>query len=238
MREYNLLKKSNSHFKYGVFIKDAVLGANDGIVSTFAVVASVVGASLSPLTVLLIGSAKLVADAFSMAASNYLSASSDAAFSIREREVEKSEVEDDIGSEMVEARQILIKKGYDGEDLEELVRLISKNKKFLVDFMMSEELGILSDGSIKPLKKGAVTFFSFIFAGLFPIFPYLIFYNSGNVFFWSVLTTAVTLFVLGSLRSFFTDRNWVVAGVEMLFIGGAAAVIAYSVGFFVNKIIV
>src|SRR3989344_8810892 len=64
--------KSHTPSKTGKYLKDAVYGANDGIVTTFAVVAGVAGAALSPITVLLLGIANLLADGFSMAASSFL----------------------------------------------------------------------------------------------------------------------------------------------------------------------
>ena len=61
------------------YLKDLIYGANDGIITTFAVVAGVVGASLSSRTILILGFANLVADGFSMGASNFLSIRSDEA---------------------------------------------------------------------------------------------------------------------------------------------------------------
>lgn len=60
-----------------LYIKDLVYGANDGIITTFAVVAGVVGAGLSPRIILIIGIASLIADGFSMATSNYLGSRSE-----------------------------------------------------------------------------------------------------------------------------------------------------------------
>lgn len=61
------------------YLKDLVYGANDGIITTFAVVAGVAGAQLEPRIVLILGFANLLADGFSMGASNFLSIRSDEA---------------------------------------------------------------------------------------------------------------------------------------------------------------
>jgi len=63
--------------KLKYFLPDAVYGANDGIITTFAIVAGVVGANLSVETVFIIGVASLFADGFSMATSNYLASESE-----------------------------------------------------------------------------------------------------------------------------------------------------------------
>lgn len=225
------------HARFGSFLKDAVFGANDGIISTFAVVAAVAGAALSPITVVIVGFANLFADAFSMATSNYLGTKSDLALYRREREIEKREVEEIPKEEESEIRKILIEKGYWGDDLEQMVRLMMKNKKFWVDFMMSEELGFSPVRGIKPLRSGLVTFFSFVIAGFLPISPYLFADGTGQgTFLWSLAATAFALFVVGSLRSFFTGKYWFLSGLEMLFFGGIAATIAYGVGYAAGNI--
>jgi VIT1/CCC1 family predicted Fe2+/Mn2+ transporter len=61
------------------YLRDLVYGANDGIITTFAVVSGVAGAALEARTVLILGAANLLADGFSMGASNYLSIRSDEA---------------------------------------------------------------------------------------------------------------------------------------------------------------
>jgi VIT1/CCC1 family predicted Fe2+/Mn2+ transporter len=61
----------------GEYIGDLVYGANDGIITTFAVVAGVAGAGLSPAIVVILGISNLLADGFSMAASNYLARNSE-----------------------------------------------------------------------------------------------------------------------------------------------------------------
>ena len=65
------------HKQGGQYLKDAVYAANDGIVTTFAVVAGVVGASLDPIVILILGISNLLADGFSMASGNYLGSRSE-----------------------------------------------------------------------------------------------------------------------------------------------------------------
>lgn len=227
-----------THARFGGFLRDAVFGANDGIVSTFAVVAAVAGAALSPVTVIIVGLANLFADAFSMATSNYLGTKSDLALYRRERRVEEREVKEAPEEEKAEIKKILIEKGYWGDDLEQMVRLMMKNKKFWVEFMMSEELGFAPVREIKPIQGGVTTFFSFMIAGFLPISPYLFAGNTGqDAFLLSIGATAFALFVVGSLRSFFTGKHWVFSGAEMLFFGGIAAAIAYGVGYITGGIV-
>jgi predicted membrane protein (TIGR00267 family) len=72
--------------RIGDYIKDIVYGANDGIITTFAVVAGASGATLPASIIVIIGLANLFADGFSMAASNYLGTRSEHMRAIREND--------------------------------------------------------------------------------------------------------------------------------------------------------
>ena len=227
----------NKHRRGGKYLKDIVYGANDGIITTFAVVAGVAGASLSPVVVVVIGLANILADGFSMAVSNYLGVKSEIDFYQREKMVEKNEIKINPEREKREIRDILSHKGYEGEDLEKITALISKNENFWLDFMMHEELNFAPPASYRPKRAALVTFLSFIVAGFLPILPYLILDASREEMFkYAVAMTGVVLFTVGSLRSFLTRKKWHLAGLEMLFVGSVAAAIAYGAGFFLKGI--
>lgn len=228
-------KKRLRHPKFGFFLEDGVFGANDGIISTFAVVASVAGAALSPAIVIIIGVANMLADAFSMATSNYLATRSSTDLYFRERAVEESEVEAVPETEIGEIRSILAGKGYEGEELRQLIELISKNKTFWIDVMMNEELGFAPPERESAFMHGIATFFAFALAGTLPLVPY--FFLSGDsstIFFWSSIATGFALFFVGSLRAYVTGRSRILSGLEMFFFGGAAALIAYGIGYAVS----
>jgi VIT1/CCC1 family predicted Fe2+/Mn2+ transporter len=235
-----MIKKQSglSHQQGGRFIKDVVYGANDGIITTFAVIAGVAGASLPPITVLLLGFANLLADGFSMAASNYLGTKSESDVFKREHKVESSEVEMYPREELDETRNILIKKGYKEKDLEELLNLISKNKNFWVDLMLHEELKLSpASEKAKPVTKGIFTFVAFVVAGSAPLLPFIFLQSFGSPFKLAAIFTALTLFLVGSMRSIFTEKRWFFEGMEMFLVGGMASVIAYTIGYFVKIII-
>ncbi|NCS97445.1 MAG: hypothetical protein GW762_02560 [Candidatus Pacebacteria bacterium] len=163
------------------FIKPAVFGATDGIITTFAVVASVAGAGLSPSIVLIMGIANMLGDGVSMGLGDYLG--------------ERSE------------------------------RLATKSR---------EVSGVW--------KTGLVTFIAFVIAGIFPLLPYFfqtlgLFGVSDNQFELSIISTALTLFFVGSLRTIIIPRAWWKNGFEMLFIGATAASVAFLFGFLVDKFI-
>jgi vacuolar iron transporter family protein len=228
---------AGAHVKGGIYLKDAIYGANDGIVTTFAVVAGVTGASLEHNIIILLGLASLLADGFSMAASNYLGSKSEHAYTVRERKIEEIELHTDPARERAEMQGYLQRKGYAKKDAEALLPLLSKNNEMWLDIMMLEELGISPpNANMQSIRAASATFFSFVLAGAIPLIPFL-FTASEEVFGVASFFTASALFIIGAYRSLFTGQKWYVAGIEMLFIGGTAAVIAYAVGFLISGII-
>ena len=216
----------------GNYIGDIVYGANDGIITTFAVVAGVAGAALSLKVVLILGFANLIADGFSMAIGNYLGRKSERDFAESEKRMEEWEVEHIPEEERQEIREIYIRKGFEGEDLERAVEIITSDKIRWVEAMLKDELGIFKGGGENPVWNGVATYISFVIAGLFPLTPY--FFKLMNAFPVSIGTTAFALFLVGSSRSIVTRKNWFLSGLEMLVIGSVAAIAAYGIGYLIH----
>lgn len=224
----------DEHQSSGKYIGDAVYGAIDGMVTTFAVVSGVVGAELSTSIILVLGFANLFADGFSMAAGNYLSKKSEQDYHREEYNREKWEVENYPKGEIEEIRQIYKAKGFSGEDLEKAVSIITSDKERWLKTMMIEELGIIPDDK-SPIKAAAITFTSFILWGFLPLLTFVLLYFfpslNTHAFLISCLVTATAIFVAGSLRSLIIAKTWFRAGLEMLLVGGAAASVAYGIGY-------
>lgn len=231
-----MAKTREQHIRLGQYLKDMVFAANDGVVTTFAVVAGVAGAELSRAIVLIIGLANLIADGFSMATGNYLGTKSEQELYIREEAIEKEEIRTIPEKEKDEIRELLEQKGYRGEALEAMVRLISSNEKFWTDFMMHEELELFTPKMESPLRHALATFVAFVVAGVLPLLPY-IFIKDGDTFLLSSIGAGAALFAAGALRKFFSKRSWFWSGIEMLFVGGSAAGMAYLVGFLLKSLV-
>lgn len=223
-----------NHTASGKYLGSAVYGALDGSVTTFAVVSGVVGAELDLSIILILGFANLVADGFSMAASNYLSLKSESDYHREEYNREKWEVENYPKGEVDEIRQIYKNKGFKGQDLERAVEIITSDKERWIKTMMIEELGIITEQK-SPFLAGLTTFIAFLICGLIPLLTFILIYFfpelEKNAFLISCIITAISIFVVGSLRSFLIAKAWYQAGLEMLLVGGAAASVAYGVGY-------
>lgn len=219
--------------EHGQYVKSAVYGGLDGIITTFAVVAGVAGAQLSAGIVLILGFANLLADGLSMAIGDYLSTKSELEYEQAERERERWEVDNYPQGEKQEMVELYVAKGLSEEDAQTVVEIFARNKEAWIEVMMTEELGIVGTDE-SPVKNGVVTFFSFAFFGLIPLLAYVVARvlpaMEFNTFAVATGLTAVTLFALGALKSRVTERSWIASGVETLLVGGIAAAVAFAVG--------
>jgi len=219
----------------GSYLRDMVYGANDGIVTTFAVVAGVAGASLDVKIVLILGIANLLADGFAMATGNYLGTRSENQFIAKERAMEEWEVKYVPEEEKKEIENIYRKKGFSGDDLKRVVQVITADKKLWVDEMMVGELGAIPGEEGSPLMNGLATFIAFIIAGALPLAPYI--FGLNNSFTTAIVMTGAALFAVGSARTLLTKQYWLIAGLEMLGVGAIAAGVAYLAGDLLDKLV-
>lgn len=221
------------HTGQGKYLKSVVYGGLDGTITTFAAVAGVAGASLSPGVVLIMGLANLLADGLSMSIGDYLSSKSESEYEAAERAREAWEVDNFPEGEKRELEEIYMARGMAEQDARDVVEIIAKDKKAWVDTMMVEELGIMPDEG-SPLKNAAATFVSFALFGFLPIAAYVLGIFVPSIapirFTLACILTGATLFSLGALKTTITGKSWIVSGLEMLFVGGIAAAAAYLVG--------
>ncbi len=213
-------------------LKDFVYGGIDGAVTTFAIVAGVVGANLESGTILILGFANILADGFSMAASNYLGTKTE----VEERKLisqfEEKQIDDDPQGEREEIRQIFIAKGLDGETLEAVVNQITSNRGEWLKIMIAEEYG-LGQAEPVPWKAAAMTFLSFVAFGLIPLIPYII--GIEGSFETSAIATGIAFFSIGLVKSKWTKISPIKSGLETFAIGAIAAALAYLAGGVISK---
>jgi VIT1/CCC1 family predicted Fe2+/Mn2+ transporter len=216
-----------------------VYGGIDGTITTFAVVAGVVGADLSAGIVVILGLANLVADGFSMGVSNFLGTHAEKQFLHKIRKEEEAEIQLIPDGEREEIRQIYAAKGFEGELLEQVVEVITSDEKVWVDTMLMEEHGLLLEGP-EPGKAAWWTFVAFLIAGIVPVVPFIINLVVGGgistPFLWSSIATAVTFFAIGVFKARVVSGNTIKAGIETVAVGGMAAVLAYGVGWLLRGV--
>ena len=221
-------------------LRQIVYGGNDGIVTTFAIVASFVGAGaegaaqIGALAVLLFGLANLFADATSMGLSEFLSHRSerDIYRATRKRELELLKSNPD--GEFAEAVQLLQRRGVSNSDALAYADLLERNPQLMADFMMRYEFDMGHTDSSSGIREGIFTFGAFILFGVVPLIPYFLLEPDDAAFRLSALGTFGALTALGLLRWYATRERLMRCVGETVLVGGICAIVAYTVGVIVG----
>ena len=221
------------------YLREFVYGGIDGAVTTFAVVAGAVGASLDISIIIILGFANLLADGFSMSVGAYLSAKSEKENYLKHRDIEYWEVDNIPEKEREEIVEIYRAKGFEGRLLEQVVDVIVSDRDRWVNEMMKDELEMIPE-SKSPFKSGLATLVSFIFVGFIPLLVYVYDYfreTTFDLFLWTSIFTGVAFLFVGWLKSFVNQTNTLKSILETLILGFVAALVAYFVGDFLETLI-
>ena len=211
----------------GGWLRPAVFGVMDGLVSNTALIAGVAGGGAPPRTVALAGLAGLVAGAFSMATGEYVSVASQTELARAEIEIEKAEIARVPAAEEAELAAIYRARGVDAETAREVARQLSRDPEQVWRVHAREELGIDPDDLPSAWVAAGSSFAAFTVGAGAPLVPYLL---GGTALLVPVLLALVALFVAGALVSRWTDRSALYSGARQLLLGGAAAGVTYAVG--------
>jgi vacuolar iron transporter family protein len=209
------------------YLRDFVYGGVDGAVTTFAVVAGTIGASLSPRIVLILGAANLIADGFSMAASNFLGTRAERDDYDRIARLEARHIDIDPEGEREEIRQIYAAKGFEGSDLENIVNIITVDRGRWIRTMLTEEYDL--PGKVRSEWMAAFsTFAAFLICGSVPMLPFI--FGSTDAFSASAILTGLVFFLIGSVKARWSTQPWWRSGFTTFAVGGIAASLAYLAG--------
>jgi len=221
----------------GGWLRPAVFGAMDGLVSNFALMAGIAGgaAAVSDAdarrAVVLAGLAGLAAGAFSMAAGEYTSVASQSELAEQEFENERLELSRNAEGEAKELAQIWVRRGVDLELAEEVARQLGRNPEAALEVHAREELGLAPGELPNPWVAAGSSFLAFALGALIPLLPYLF---GAQTLVISAVLSVIGLFVAGVLVSRVTARSWYFSGFRQLFVGVLAAVVTFGVGHLVG----
>jgi VIT1/CCC1 family predicted Fe2+/Mn2+ transporter len=214
----------------GSGVRDMIFGANDGLVSTLAFVAGVLGAITDPYVILLSGIAELFAGTISMAAGAYQSSKSE--LEVLERESQRETVKGRTPEkEKEELLRFYQSEGYTIAEAKSIVERIAKNKEVSIELDTLEELGLAPEEMGNPVKAGVLCGFSFGISAIIPILPFAFKALSAiDAMKFSIIATLASLFGVGAMKTIFSRKNWVRSGFEMMVIGASASAITYLIG--------
>jgi VIT1/CCC1 family predicted Fe2+/Mn2+ transporter len=212
-------------------VRDMIFGANDGMVSTLAFVAGVVGAITSSHIVLLAGVAELFAGTISMAAGAYLSSKSELEVLEREshrKKLKKGRTRQEVKEELTRFYQA---EGFNREEAEAIVDKIAGEEELPTQAGTLRKLGLAPEELGSPLKAAVLCGVSFGLAALVSILPFAFqALSCRNALIASIIATVVTLFGVGAMKTVFSRKSWVRSGMEMMVIGASAAAVTYMIG--------
>lgn len=216
------------------YLKDTLLGGIDGGISTFAIVAGTIGGGFPAIVALALGIASLVADGLSMAASNFQATKSLGDKLTQIRKDEAFQIEQLPEGEKEEVRLIFAEKGFEGDLLDQIVAVITKDKKRWIDTMVQEEFGMPLKAP-NPYIAAVMTYMAFLIVGLIPLLPF--FWAVENLtltFVTSCTLTGIAFVIVGILKGLYLKSSLIKEAVEVLVLGSVAAVSSYYISHWIT----
>jgi VIT1/CCC1 family predicted Fe2+/Mn2+ transporter len=211
------------------YVRDLILGFNDGLVSVYAIVAGVVGAGFAAPGIAVAGTAAGVAGALSMGIGEYLSTKSQAEYYEAERRLERQHIRDYPELEHQEMRGYMAAKGLEGELLDRVLDRITSDPERFLDVMMREEFGHSPQTDRSPWVASGVIMAAFVVGALLPVLPFVFLDAGPGIVAASVLSLGALL-LAGAVKAWVSGLGKLRSALEMAALGIAAAVITYGVG--------
>ncbi len=220
----------------GGWLRPAVFGAMDGLVSNLALIAGVAGGTrdhAESSVVVLAGLAGLAAGAFSMAAGEYTSVASQTEAAQREIDKERREIIANPVAETDELAKLYVEKGLDPLLAQEVARQIHVDVDNAVSVHAREELGVDPDDLASPMVAAVSSFLAFAVGALVPVLPYLL--GAGSLV-PTLVVTLLALFACGAVVTQVTNRAWWYGGTRQMVLGAVAAALTYLFGTLVGGV--
>jgi VIT1/CCC1 family predicted Fe2+/Mn2+ transporter len=222
---------THQHPEDGGWLRPAVFGAMDGLVSNFALIMGVFGgsaaASSDTRSVVLAGFAGLAAGAFSMAAGEYTSVASHAEFIEAQVNVERREIRDHSTIEQAELAERFEALGIDRATAAQASEAIHSDPEAALQVHSLTEFGVRPGEYPSPMVAAVSSFISFAVGAFVPLAPFLL----GTVVVVPTVVVSLTaLFVCGAAVTRITSQPWWFGGLRQLVLGGLAAALTYGVG--------
>ena len=211
----------------GGWLRAAVFGAMDGLVTNTALVAGVGGGGAAPHAIVLTGVAGLVAGAISMALGEYTSVRTQNEQLDLEVEKERRELEHNPRGELAELVQMLRVRGVDADLAQQVAVQLHRDPAIALRLHVVAELGLNPEDKPSPRTAAVSSFLTFSLGAALPLLPYLV----GIPLLWvALLCGGLGLVAAGALSSRFTPRPWWYAGLRQLLFGAVAAGATYAIG--------
>lgn len=217
------------HAAGGSWVRDVMLGLNDGLVASFAVTSGVTAAFTTGNVAVMAGLSEMLGGAVAMGLAAFISARSQIEFYVSEIARERDEIARWPEREREEISQIYRNKGFAGSLLEQIVAHITADPVRWSNVMMREELGFNEESFDVPLRSAIAVGLSYLAGAAVPVWPY-IFIEPQKGLVVSAISTVAVLFGVGAVKTIITSRSWWRSGLESMATGIAAAAVTYGAG--------
>jgi VIT1/CCC1 family predicted Fe2+/Mn2+ transporter len=211
----------------GGWLRPAVFGAMDGLVTNVSLIAGVGGGGANSKALVLTGLAGLAAGAFSMATGEYVSVSSQNELVAAEVSKEKYELEHNPDAERRELAAVFRDQGVDADLAERVARQVSVRPEQALRLHVREELGVDHHELPSPLVAAGASLATFAVGALIPLLPYLLGFDSLLA---ALVVAGVAAFVGGGIVSLITERPFLRGAVRQIILAAAAAGLTYGIG--------
>lgn len=210
-------------------IREVVFGAQDGLVSTFAVVAGLAAAGVANVVVMLGGLVSAVAGVLSMSIGTFLASRAQRQLYLTELERERREIRDHPGEEIAELMAALVGRGMSRADAAEVARRIARHPELLLSTLGLFELGLAPQRLGTPVRDAFVMAAAFGGASLVPLVPF-VFIGALSALALSGGLTLGALFVVGIVKARVAGVSPIRSGLEVAVLAAASAALSFGLG--------
>lgn len=220
--------KENHKIHKAGFLRAAVLGANDGLISTSSLVVGVAASGLGEKEIIATSVAALIAGAMSMAAGEYVSVSSQADIERADIEKERKELEETPLAELKELENIYIDRGLTPALAKEVAKELTAHDA--LGAHCRDELGIVGQHRANPLQAALASASMFSIGALLPI-ALVFFINSEDLVIYESVFTLILLIFMGAVAAKAGGANVFIGSSRVAFWGAGAMVFTAFVGY-------
>ena len=212
------------------YVRDIILGVNDGLVSTFLLVVGVVSGGLSSEAVLLAGVAAAIAGAVSMAAGEYVATKSQDEVLQGEMALEREHLKHHRQRELDELREWFTEMHVAPEDVEKIVAGLDSDDEALMKVMMALEFGVVDSQRRNPYTAMVWSGLLFLVGAAPSVVPFVVFDDPGTGLAVAAVLSGVSLFGIGAAKTLATRGRPIRSGLENLAIAAGGAIVAFLIG--------
>jgi VIT1/CCC1 family predicted Fe2+/Mn2+ transporter len=213
----------------GGALRASVFGVNDGLVSNASLIIGVMGAGTDARSIMVAGTAGLLAGGFSMAAGEYISVRTQREMFEQQIALEREEIANMPEEEIEELAEIYHAKGLTYEQAHVLARKMISNPETGLDALAREELGLDPQNLSSPWAAAGASFLSFVVGAALPLIPHF-FVEGGTAFAATAAVSLLGLLFIGAVMSLFTGKSALVSALRMAAIGLLAGGATFMIG--------